>query len=102
MQRGDTTVTVPLNNPVKKSTLKKILNQAGISVEELIVHLWIPFQIWINIRFNKQIDISTENPSDASFFPYKVIDSIEFNAVNISNPQLLPSSEKLNLNTISL
>jgi len=39
MQRGDSTVTVPLNNPVKKSTLKKILNQVGISVEELIVHL---------------------------------------------------------------
>jgi predicted RNA binding protein YcfA (HicA-like mRNA interferase family) len=39
MQRGDATVTVPLNNPVKKTTLKSILNQAGISVEELIEHL---------------------------------------------------------------
>lgn len=39
MQRRDATVTVPLNNPVKKSTLKSILNQAGISIEELIEHL---------------------------------------------------------------
>ena len=39
MQRGEAIVTVPLNNPVKKTTLKKILNQAGISVEELIEHL---------------------------------------------------------------
>lgn len=39
MQRGEATVTVPLNNPVKKSTLKSILNQAGISAEELIEHL---------------------------------------------------------------
>ena len=36
MQRGKATVVVPLNNPVKKSTLKSILNQAGISAEELI------------------------------------------------------------------
>jgi predicted RNA binding protein YcfA (HicA-like mRNA interferase family) len=39
MQRGDAIVTVPLNNPVKKTTLKIILNQAGISIEELIEHL---------------------------------------------------------------
>jgi predicted RNA binding protein YcfA (HicA-like mRNA interferase family) len=39
LQRGDSTVTVPLNNPVKKSTLKSILNQAGISIYELIEHL---------------------------------------------------------------
>jgi arsenate reductase-like glutaredoxin family protein len=39
MQRGEATVTVPLNNPVKKSTLKSILNQVGISAEELIEHL---------------------------------------------------------------
>jgi predicted RNA binding protein YcfA (HicA-like mRNA interferase family) len=39
MQRGDSTVTVPLNDPVKKTTLKRILNQAGISVEEFIKHL---------------------------------------------------------------
>jgi hypothetical protein len=39
MQRGEATVTVPLNNPVKKSTLKSILNQAGISAEELIVSI---------------------------------------------------------------
>ena len=34
MQRGEATVTVPLNKPVKS-----ILNQAGISAEELIEHL---------------------------------------------------------------
>jgi len=39
MQRGDATVTVPLNDPVKKTTLKSILNQTGISLEELIKHL---------------------------------------------------------------
>ena len=39
MQRGDSTVTVPLNNAVKKSTLKSILNQAGVSIDELIEHL---------------------------------------------------------------
>ena len=39
MQRGDATVTVPLNDPVKKTTLKSILNQAGISLEELTKHL---------------------------------------------------------------
>jgi predicted RNA binding protein YcfA (HicA-like mRNA interferase family) len=39
MQRGDATVTVPLNDPLKKTTLKSILNQAGISLEELIKHL---------------------------------------------------------------
>jgi len=39
MQRGEATVTVPLNNPVKKSTLKNILNRAGISAEEMIEHL---------------------------------------------------------------
>jgi arsenate reductase-like glutaredoxin family protein len=39
MQRGEATVIVPLNNPVKKSTLKSILNQAGISAEELIVSI---------------------------------------------------------------
>ncbi len=39
LQRGDATATVPLNDPVKKSTLKSILNQAGVSVEEIIEHL---------------------------------------------------------------
>lgn len=39
MQRGDANVTVPLNDPVKKTTLKSILNQAGISLEELTKHL---------------------------------------------------------------
>ena len=39
MQKGEQTVTVPLHNPVKKSTLKSILNQARISLEELLEHL---------------------------------------------------------------
>jgi predicted RNA binding protein YcfA (HicA-like mRNA interferase family) len=39
MQRGDASTTVPLNNPVKKSTLKSILNQAGISLEEFLEYL---------------------------------------------------------------
>ena len=39
MQRGDSTVTVPSNNPVKKSTLRSILNQAGVSIDELVEHL---------------------------------------------------------------
>ena len=43
MQRGDSTVTVPLNNVVKKSTIKSILNQAGVSIDELIEHLLILF-----------------------------------------------------------
>jgi predicted RNA binding protein YcfA (HicA-like mRNA interferase family) len=33
MQREDATVTVPLNDPVKKTTLTSILNQAGVSLE---------------------------------------------------------------------
>jgi len=39
MQRGDASVTVPLHNPIKKSTLKNILNQAGISLEEFMDNL---------------------------------------------------------------
>ncbi|MFZ3382723.1 MAG: type II toxin-antitoxin system HicA family toxin [Candidatus Methanoperedens sp.] len=39
MQKGEATVTVPLHNPVKKPTLKSILNQAGVSIEELLEHL---------------------------------------------------------------
>ncbi|MCG7848037.1 MAG: type II toxin-antitoxin system HicA family toxin [ANME-2 cluster archaeon] len=39
MQRGDSIVTVPLNNPVKKTTLKNILNQAGVSIDDLMEHL---------------------------------------------------------------
>jgi len=39
MQRGDSTVTVPLNNPVKKTTLKNILNQAGVPFDDLMEHL---------------------------------------------------------------
>ncbi len=39
MQRGESTVTVPLHDPVKKTALKSILNQAGVSLEELLEHL---------------------------------------------------------------
>ncbi|MBU3968029.1 MAG: type II toxin-antitoxin system HicA family toxin [Euryarchaeota archaeon] len=39
MQKGEATVTVPLHNPVKRSTLKSIMNQAGVSLEELLEHL---------------------------------------------------------------
>ncbi|MCE8429858.1 MAG: type II toxin-antitoxin system HicA family toxin [Candidatus Methanoperedens sp.] len=39
MQREVATVTVPLHEPVKKTTLKSILNQAGISLEEFLENL---------------------------------------------------------------
>ncbi|MCD4845839.1 MAG: type II toxin-antitoxin system HicA family toxin [Methanosarcinales archaeon] len=39
MQRGEASVTVPLHNPIRKSTLKGVLNQAGISLEEFLEHL---------------------------------------------------------------
>lgn len=39
MQREDARVTVPLNDPVKKTTLKSILNQAKISLEEFLENL---------------------------------------------------------------
>ena len=39
MQKGESTVTVPLHDPVKKTTLKSILNQAGVSLEEILEHL---------------------------------------------------------------
>ncbi|MFZ3169575.1 MAG: type II toxin-antitoxin system HicA family toxin [Candidatus Methanoperedens sp.] len=39
LQKGEATVTVPLHDPVKKTTLKSILNQAGVSIEELLEHL---------------------------------------------------------------
>jgi hypothetical protein len=39
MQRGESTVSVPLHDPVKKTTLKSILNQAGVSPEELLKHI---------------------------------------------------------------
>ena len=39
MQREAATVTVPLHDPVKKTTLKSILNQAGISLEEFLENL---------------------------------------------------------------
>lgn len=52
MQRGDSTVTVTLNNPIKKSTLKSILNQAGVSIDELIEHLLILF---VRLRFEHDL-----------------------------------------------
>jgi len=52
MQRGDSTVTVTLNNPIKKSTLKSILNQAGVSMDELIEHLLILF---VRLRFEHDL-----------------------------------------------
>ena len=39
MQREETSITVPLHNPIKKSTLKSVLNQAGVSLEEFLEHL---------------------------------------------------------------
>ena len=39
MLKGESTVTVPLHDPVKKTTLKSILNQAGVSLDELLEHL---------------------------------------------------------------
>ncbi|VVB51192.1 Uncharacterised protein [uncultured archaeon] len=39
MQKGEATVTVPLHDPVKKPTLKSILDQSGVSLEELLEHL---------------------------------------------------------------
>ena len=39
MQRGEARVTVPLHNPVKKSTLKSIMNQAGVTLDEFLEHL---------------------------------------------------------------
>jgi len=39
MQRESATVTVPLHDPVKKTTLKSIFNQAGISLEEFLENL---------------------------------------------------------------
>ncbi len=34
LKKGYTMFAVPLQNPLKKGTLKKILKQAGVSVEE--------------------------------------------------------------------
>ncbi len=39
MQKGESTVTIPLHDPVKKTTLKSILKQAGVSLEELLEYL---------------------------------------------------------------
>jgi predicted RNA binding protein YcfA (HicA-like mRNA interferase family) len=36
LQRGDDTVTVPLHNPLKKGTLKSILKQANVSLDEFL------------------------------------------------------------------
>lgn len=39
LQKGKASTTVPLHDPVKKSTLKKILQQAGVSLDELLEEL---------------------------------------------------------------
>ncbi|WP_340819805.1 type II toxin-antitoxin system HicA family toxin [Methanolobus sp. WCC4] len=36
LQRGNDTVTVPLHNPLKKGTLKSILKQANVDLDEFI------------------------------------------------------------------
>jgi len=36
LQKGDTVFSVPLHEELKKGTLKAILNQSGLSVEELM------------------------------------------------------------------
>jgi predicted RNA binding protein YcfA (HicA-like mRNA interferase family) len=35
LQKGDTVFSVPLHDELKKGTLKAILNQSGLSVEDL-------------------------------------------------------------------
>jgi predicted RNA binding protein YcfA (HicA-like mRNA interferase family) len=35
LRKGFRVLAVPLHNPLKKGTLRKILKQAGVSVEEL-------------------------------------------------------------------
>ncbi|MCX9083594.1 MAG: type II toxin-antitoxin system HicA family toxin [Candidatus Methanoperedens sp.] len=39
MQREAATVTIPLHDPIKKTTLKSILNQTGISLEDFLENL---------------------------------------------------------------
>jgi predicted RNA binding protein YcfA (HicA-like mRNA interferase family) len=39
LQRGSSLVTVPLHDPVKKSTLNAILKQADVSLEDLLEYL---------------------------------------------------------------
>jgi predicted RNA binding protein YcfA (HicA-like mRNA interferase family) len=39
LQRESNLLTVPLHEPVKKSTLNAILKQADVSLEELLEHL---------------------------------------------------------------
>ena len=39
LQRESNLVTVPLHDPIKKSTLNAILNQADVSLEELLEYL---------------------------------------------------------------
>ena len=39
LQRESNLVTVPLHDPIKKSTLNAILKQADVSLEELLDHL---------------------------------------------------------------
>jgi predicted RNA binding protein YcfA (HicA-like mRNA interferase family) len=39
LQKGSNLITIPLHDPVKKSTLNAILKQADISLEELLEQL---------------------------------------------------------------
>jgi predicted RNA binding protein YcfA (HicA-like mRNA interferase family) len=39
LQRESNLVTVPLHDPIRKSTLNAILKQADVSLEELLKHL---------------------------------------------------------------
>ena len=39
LQRGADMVTVPMHDPVKKSTLKSILNQADVTLEDFLEQL---------------------------------------------------------------
>jgi predicted RNA binding protein YcfA (HicA-like mRNA interferase family) len=39
LQRESKLVTVPLHDPIKKSTLNAVLKQADVSLEELLEHL---------------------------------------------------------------
>lgn len=39
LQRGHNTTVVPLHDPIKKTTLKRILKQADVSIEKLLEEL---------------------------------------------------------------
>ncbi|HWB03357.1 MAG TPA: type II toxin-antitoxin system HicA family toxin [Verrucomicrobiales bacterium] len=39
LQRDNTHVTVPMHNPVRTGTLKNVLRQAGVTMEQLLENL---------------------------------------------------------------